>query len=256
MTRTVVALSQGAVFKDIVRTMRQWAVSALPVLDDEGRVIGVVSEADLLRKEEYRDSDPPGPVFRRGPAEPHKAVAVTARELMTAPAVTVHADAPPARAARLMARRQVKRLPVVDGDGVLTGIVSRADLLKVFLREDDELAREIRGEIASGRFPASMESVRVDVCDGVVTLTGHVPDLSLVPFAVRVVRSVEGVVDVRPVLSGPRGRPPLEPDFPGGDGRGAAPAGTDEKEGPRAPAGPDRREAGMGPLTHRAADAS
>ncbi|MBM7091070.1 CBS domain-containing protein [Streptomyces sp. S12] len=213
MTRTVVALSGGATFKDIARTMKQWRVSALPVLDDEGRVIGVVSEADLLRKEEFRDSDPPGPVFLRSPSEPHKADAVTAEQLMTAPPLTVTPDAPPARAARIMARRGVKRLPVVDGEGVLKGIVSRADLLKVFLRGDDEIAREIRGVIASGRFPASMEAVRVDVRDGVVTLTGHVPDPSLVPFAVRVVRSVEGVVDVHSLLSGPRRRPPLDPDF-------------------------------------------
>ncbi|CAL9611011.1 CBS domain-containing protein [Streptomyces sp. enrichment culture] len=256
MTRTVVALSQGATFKDIARTMRQWAVSALPVLDDAGRVIGVVSEADLLRKEEYRDGDPPGPVFRRRPGEPHKAMAVSARELMTAPAVTVHADAPLARAARVMARRQVKRLPVVDREGVLKGIVSRADLLKVFLREDGELAREIRDEIASGRFPASMESVRVDVRDGVVTLTGHVPDLSLVPLAVRVVRSVEGVVDVHPVLSGPRGRPPLEPDFPDGGGGRAASAVTGDESGGRATAGQDPREGGERPRTPRAAGTS
>src|SRR5690606_26779434 len=132
---------------------------------------------------------------------------------LTAPPLTVTPDAPPARAARIMARRGVKRLPVVDGEGVLKGIVSRADLLKVFLRGDDEIAREIRGVIASGRFPASMEAVRVDVRDGAGARTGHAPDPSLVPFAVRVVRPVEGVVDVPSRLSGPRRRPPLDPDF-------------------------------------------
>src|SRR5690606_40915564 len=133
-----------------------------------------------------------------------------------APPLTVTPDAPPARAARIMARRGVKRLPVVDGEGVLKGIVSRADLLKVFLRGDDEIAREIRGVIASGRFPASMEAVRVDVRDGVVTLTGHVPDPSLVPFAVRVVRSVEGVVDVHSLLSRPHQNPRHDHAFPVG----------------------------------------
>lgn len=212
MTRTVAALAGGAAFKDIARTMRQWDVSALPVLDGEGRVIGVVSEADLLHKEEVRDSDlpPAAQLHRRGP---EKAAAVTATELMTAPAVTVHAGDPLARAARIMARHRVKRLPVVDGAGVLTGIVSRSDLLKVFLRDDDDIAEEIRRDAIGGRFPVSLEFVRVDVRDGVATLTGHVPDTSLVPLAVRLVRSVEGVVDVHCEVSGPHRRPALDPDF-------------------------------------------
>lgn len=214
MTRTVVALARGAAFKDIAGTMRQWGISALPVLDGEGRVIGVVSEADLLRKEELRDSDPrpAGPV----PVPDEKAEAVTAEELMTTPAVTVRADDTVARAARIMARHKVKRLPVVDDTGALQGIVSRSDLLNVFLRDDDDIAGEIRREVVGGRFPASLEPVRVEVRDGVVTLTGHVPDTSLIPLAVRLVRSVEGVVDVRCEVSGPRRRPALDPDFAGG----------------------------------------
>src|SRR5690606_16046929 len=179
MTRTVVALSGGATFKDIAKTMKQWRGSALPLLGDGGRVIGRVSQAALLRQEETRGSDPPGRGVQRrppqadnaneGPADPPQpapapdtAAAAPAEQLMTAPPLTVTPDAPPARAARIMARRGVKRLPVVDGDGVLQGIVSRADLLKVFLRGDDEIAREIRGVIASARVPASMAAVSVD----------------------------------------------------------------------------------------------
>ncbi|MGV9343584.1 CBS domain-containing protein [Streptomyces spiralis] len=213
MTPTVVALAGGATFKEIARTMRQWGVSAMPVLDGFGRVVGVVSEADLLRKEEFRDSDPDWPGERPRPADAARARAVTAEELMSTPAVTVHPGAGLARAARLMARHGVKRLPVVGDDGVLTGIVSRCDLLKVFLRSDEDIAEEVRRQVVAGRFPVTPDALRVTVREGVVTLTGRVPDTSLMPLAVRLVRSVEGVVDVRCLLAGPPRRPALEPDL-------------------------------------------
>ncbi|WP_439946011.1 CBS domain-containing protein [Streptomyces sp. BBFR109] len=224
MTGTVVALAGGAEFKEIVRTMRQWGVSAMPVLDEQGRVIGVVSEADLLHKEEFRDTDarPSGPGRS---ADAVKARAATARELATVPAVTVPADATLARAARLMARHGVKRLPVVDQEGRLKGIVSRSDLLKVFLRPDEDIAEEVRRQIVAGRFPVPFDAVDVEVREGVVTLTGHVADTSLVPLAVRLVSSVEGVVDVRSAIGGPRRRPVLEPDLTDA-GRPAKPTGA------------------------------
>ncbi|MGW7496306.1 CBS domain-containing protein [Streptomyces luteogriseus] len=209
MTRTVVALAAGANFKEIVRTVEGQRISALPVVDTRKRVVGVVSEADLLRKEEFRDSAPGRGPRARPPEGLEKAQAVTAADLMTSPPVTVHPDATVARAARLMARRKVKRLPVVDDDGVLRGIVSRSDLLRVFLRPDHDIAREIRHEVLAGRLPDGIDSVRVEVNEGVVTLTGSVPDTSVVPLAVRLVRSVEGVVDVRPELTGPPHRPSL-----------------------------------------------
>jgi CBS domain-containing protein len=213
MTRTVVALAGGAMFKEIVRTMERWGVSAMPVLDGSGRVIGVVSEADLLRKEEFRGGDPdlPGQVWH--PVDEAKAGAATAEELMTAPAVTVHPDAGLGRAARLMARHGVKRLPVVGVDGVLTGIVSRSDLLKVFLRGDEDIAEEVRRRLAAAPFAAPPEPIRVTVREGVVTLTGRVQDTSLTPLALRLARSVEGVVDVHSALAGPPRRPLLEPDL-------------------------------------------
>ncbi|GAA0933063.1 CBS domain-containing protein [Streptomyces thermoalcalitolerans] len=213
MTRTVVALTSGASFKEIVRTMKRWDVSAMPVLDDSGRVIGVVSEADLLRKEEFRADEPGRPGRTQRPADEAKAEAATAGELMTAPAVTVHPDAGLGRAARLMAQRDVKRLPVVDDDGVLTGIVSRSDLLKVFLRSDEDLAEEVRRRLRDARLPGLSESIRVTVHEGVVTLSGRVQDASLTPLALRLARSVEGVVDVHSALAGPPRRPLLEPDL-------------------------------------------
>ncbi|MGY5014840.1 CBS domain-containing protein [Streptomyces sp. 900105755] len=174
MTRDPVAVDRDAPFKDVVTLMDRRKVSTLPVLEGGGRVVGVVSEADLARA--------------RG---------VTAGELMNAPAVTVHADATVAEAARVMARRGVKRLPVVDGTGVLTGIVSRADLLKVFLRADEELTEEVRREVVDRLFPLSADHIRVEVTEGVVTLTGWIDSPEPAPVAERLTRAVEGVVDVR-----------------------------------------------------------
>ncbi|WP_405820556.1 CBS domain-containing protein [Streptomyces sp. NBC_01390] len=111
MTRTVVALRDAAEFKDIAKAMRHRRISALPVLDTDGRVVGVVSEADLLPKEAFRDQDPADPRTRHATGRA-KARAVTAGELMSSPAVTVTADATLAQAARLLARHRVKRLPV------------------------------------------------------------------------------------------------------------------------------------------------
>jgi CBS domain-containing protein len=203
MTRAVAAVGDHALFKEIVRTLRDRRVSALPVVDGEGRVVGVVSEADLLSKEGFRDGDPGLPPSRADVAGLDKAGATTAAELMTSPAVTTRADATLAQAARIMARHGVKRLPVVDGTRVLRGIVSRADLLKVFLREDGEIAEEVRREVVAYLFPLPASAVRVDVEDGVVTLAGRVRDTALVPVAARLVRAVEGVVDVRFDLAEP-----------------------------------------------------
>ncbi|MFF3943059.1 CBS domain-containing protein [Streptomyces phaeofaciens] len=196
MTHTVAAVGRGATFKEIVQLMQDWKVSALPVIEGEGRVVGVVSEADLLPKEEFRDSDPDRYTQLRRLSDLAKAGAVTAEELMTSPALTVRPDATLAQAARTMARAKVKRLPVVDAVGLLEGIVSRADLLKVFLRTDEEITEEVRREIVSYLFPTPESSVGVDVHNGVVKLTGRVRDTSLVPVAARLVRAVEGVVDV------------------------------------------------------------
>ncbi|MFB7559327.1 CBS domain-containing protein [Streptomyces brevispora] len=199
MTRTAVAIGRDAGYKEIVELIEQWEVSALPVLAGEGRVVGVVSEADLLLKEEHRDDDParaaePGP-------DRTKAGGITAEDLMSSPAVTVHADATIAEAARIMARRKVKRLPVVDWAGLLEGVVSRSDLLKVFLRPDEEIASEIRATVL-GKVPAAA-GVNATVAEGIVTLSGDLQDRSLIPLLARAVRAVEGTVDIRVALSGP-----------------------------------------------------
>ncbi|MEU3243978.1 CBS domain-containing protein [Streptomyces sp. NPDC006875] len=226
MTHTVVAVSRDATFKKIVEAMDEWKVSAVPVLEADGRVIGVVSEADLLPKEEFRDTVP---TLTQSPPAPNeatpstrlsaltdlaKAGAVTATELMATPALTIHADATLPEAARIMARRRVKRLPVTDSEGMLKGIVSRGDLLKVFLRSDDDIAEEVRHQVIPYVFAHPAEPVRVHVRDGVVTLTGEADDPSLTAVAARLIQAVEGVVDVECDLSGRSVAHPSPPSEP------------------------------------------
>ncbi|WP_432590352.1 CBS domain-containing protein [Streptomyces sp. HD1123-B1] len=195
MTRPVVAVGGAASFKEVVRTLAQWHVSAVPVLEGEGRVIGVVSEADLLPKEELRDGDPDRFERLRRLPDMEKADGVVAEELMSSPAVTVHMDATLAEAARIMAVKGVKRLPVVDAEGMLRGIVSRGDLLKVFLRPEEDIEEEVRRTVVSYLFPDN-SGIHVRVAEGVVTLSGELRDTSLIPVAARLTRAVEGVVDV------------------------------------------------------------
>ncbi|MFF8598010.1 CBS domain-containing protein [Streptomyces sp. NPDC015232] len=197
MTKKVVAVLPDADFKEIVTTMQRWQVTAVPVVEGEGRVVGVVSEADLLLKEEFHD-------HRLGLVEQLRRLDATAKagarragDLMTSPAVTVAPEASLPQAARLMATHHVKRLPVVDTGGVIQGIVSRSDLLKVFLRPDEELAAEVRRDVVEHLFPLSHRRVEVRVDAGVVTLSGEIRDGTLVPLAERLTRAVEGVVDVR-----------------------------------------------------------
>ncbi|MEW1636892.1 CBS domain-containing protein [Streptomyces sp. NPDC093801] len=181
MTHAVISVDHDTAFKDLVETMRMWNVSALPVLSGEGRVTGVVSEADLL----LNGTDP----------DPDRAT--TAERLMTHPAVTVTKDATLEAAARLMARRHLKRLPVVDGDGHLTGVVSRGDLLKVYLRPDADIGAEIR-ELITGRLtPSGSAEVHVHVAGGVAYLYGTLPDPTLEDVVVRAAGTVPGVVDVK-----------------------------------------------------------
>ncbi|MFD0366511.1 CBS domain-containing protein [Streptomyces sp. NPDC127114] len=115
--------------------------------------------------------------------------------------MTVHADATLAEAARIMAKRRVKHLPVVNDLGMLEGVVSRSDLLKVFLRPDAEIEEDIRRSVLGE--PAAPTGLDISVREGVATVRGVLADRSLVPLTARAVRAVEGVVDVRMDLGAP-----------------------------------------------------
>lgn len=208
MTRSAFFAHRSTPFRDIVRIMRNGKVSALPVLGAGRRVTGIVSATDLLSRQEFREC-PPDHGERRRLTAAAEAGETTAGDLMTSPAITVGPDTTLAEAARTMTRERVKHLPVVDGHGFLVGVVSRADLLKVFLRDDEEIAEEVRREVVSYLFPGPRSSVWVEVHGGIVTVRGRIWDADLIPAAARLARAVEGVVDVEfaPTGDGGTGRP-------------------------------------------------
>jgi CBS domain-containing protein len=194
MTRIVVCAPVGATFTDLVRLMHDHRVSAVPVVDDDGVVVGIVSESDLLRK---RDPDAVAWHLFEGPhrrADRRKALARLAGELMTVPAVTIAPDATASEAAHRMHEAGVKRLPVVDGAGHVLGVVSRADLLRAFLR-GDELVREEVEAFVTQVLP-DPSTVRVDVRDGVVRLEGIVELRTAARRLADRIRLVDGVVAV------------------------------------------------------------
>ncbi|MFF0521704.1 CBS domain-containing protein [Actinomadura nitritigenes] len=192
MTSDVVTVSPDDAFRDVIAALADREISGAPVVDGEGRLVGVVTEADLLRKAAAGRGGP----GRKQRLERQGAGATTAGEAMSSPPVTTTADAPVAEAARSMCRHGFKRLPVVDADGRPVGIVSRADLLSVFLRTDAEIRDEVIHEIVIQSLWLDPAEVEVDVRDGVVALRGRVPVASLVPIAERLTASVDGVVRV------------------------------------------------------------
>ncbi len=207
MTRTVVTVPEEAPFRQIVKLLDEYRISALPVVDAGDRLVGIVSEADLLLKEERddRDLDEPrrSPPFesRRRRIERMKAGGTVARDLMTTPVVTIGPDASAGDAARLMHRQGVKRLPVVWRDGQVLGIVSRRDLLRLFLRSDADIREEIHHEVMERTLWIDRYAVAVQVRDGVVTLRGELDRRSLCSMLVTLVGRVEGVVGVNDRLT-------------------------------------------------------
>ncbi|TYB60300.1 CBS domain-containing protein [Nonomuraea sp. PA05] len=202
MTEKVVTVSAATPFKEIAETLIAGGISAVPVTDDDNHVLGMVSEADLLRKEEFREQfyregyRPPLRARMRHPDSRRKAGGDIAAELMTRPAVSISAKASAIEAARLMDERDVKRLAVVDYNGRLVGIVSRRDLVKLFLRSDEEIAADVRDDILDRTLWMSTGDVQVNVRQGVVTLSGWIERRSEAAIAVRMTHRVNGVVDV------------------------------------------------------------
>ena len=183
--------------------LRAQRVSAFPVLDEHNKVIGVVSESDLLTKEALEGTVPGMLQSMMSQREHARAAAVTAAELMTTPPVTIGPDEPVAQAARLMYSRRLKRLPVISADGTLIGIVSRSDVLAVYSRPDADIQREITQDLILGTFACDPARFHVTVADGIVTIEGA-PETDLVGRdIIDAARHVEGVVAVRDRLSYP-----------------------------------------------------
>jgi CBS-domain-containing membrane protein len=207
MTTRVIWVKKDAMFREMATALREYRVSAFPVVDDDRKVIGVVSEADMLNKEALIDELGVfgGILHRRDQA---KARGITAGDLMTTAVVAVRPEDTVEHAARLMYDRGVKRLPVTDESGHLVGIISRADVLSVFDRTDEAIRAEILDEVPLGEYSEDPRTLDVTVKDGIVTLTG-VPETSETGHEiVRRVRHVQGVVAVRDRLAyPPRERP-------------------------------------------------
>ena len=171
MTTSVVTVDRITPYKEIARLLTEHRISGIPVLQMGREVAGVVTEADLLAAQtktaQRLHAATRGRWLRRGPRHP----ALTAGEMMSAPPVTISPDATLPAAARLMCDRHVRRLPVVDAKGKLVGLVSRRDLLSVFLRPDSDVAADVR-ELLDDLLPVDPASATATVRNGVVAVTG------------------------------------------------------------------------------------
>ena len=207
MTTRVATVRKDAPYKAIATLLTQYRVSAFPVLDDNGTVIGVVSEADLLCKQALAAAMGGRPA-RPGPYHDDfaRAAAVTAADLMTTPPVTITPGDPVTSAARLMYNTGVKRLPVVSENGHLAGIISRADVLSVYSRPDAEIRGEIEENVILNGFFADPDRFGVTVSAGVVTLEGLPETTARGREIVAETWHVEGVVAVRDRMSYPEGQ--------------------------------------------------
>lgn len=199
MTSKVITVNRDTPFAAIAAALRQYHVSAFPVLDENGHVIGVVSESDLLAKLALGGGEEQMPGMITGMLrhrQLEKARGITAGDLMTAPPVTISPGDAVEHAARLMYLRGVKRLPVVDADNRLAGIVSRTDVLAVYGRPDTEIAAEVKTSVLAEE---ATDSGALDamVSDGIVTLTGQPQTWEEGHDLVHRTRHVQGVVAVR-----------------------------------------------------------
>ncbi|GGW42910.1 hypothetical protein GCM10010503_19300 [Streptomyces lucensis JCM 4490] len=182
MTREVVHVRRTEPGIEVARLLSRHGISGLPVVDSDDKVLGVISGSDLraLTAEDGRAPE----------------AACTAADLMTSPAITVHPEQPVPDAARVMERRGIERLPVVDEEDRLIGIVTRRDLLRVFLRTDDDIRRQVTEDVVGGELGLPAEAVSVSVRDGVVTFRGLLERRSDVPVAVHAAWRLDGVVGV------------------------------------------------------------
>lgn len=196
MKHSVVTAYQGALFKEIAAALARNHIDAVPVTDENRQVIGVVTASDLLARVAGARPVPRGHRFGAGKETTRKERALTAKQLMTTPAITVTPRTPIAEAARLAARSRVRSLPVVDRHGALVGMVSRGDLVKVFLRDDDAIRQDIDREVLDRAEKPSLGAVHARVNEGVVTFTGTVEDPTEAAGLVYRAHMVPGVVAV------------------------------------------------------------
>jgi CBS domain-containing protein len=197
MTSPVLTVGLDASLKEVAELLSHYRISGLPVTNGSGRVVGVVSEADFLYKERVAKEKRGllGLLLEGGTDAREKLNAATAGQAMTAPAITIEPTLTVAEAAAIMLDEKINRLPVVEGDTLL-GIVTRADLVRAFVRSDEEIAEEIREDVVLRSLWISPERVSVDVADGVVTLAGEVETQAEAELLPQFAQRVPGVVSV------------------------------------------------------------
>jgi CBS domain-containing protein len=197
MTAPPVSVRRATPFKEVAQTLLDQRISSVPVVDDDRRVIGVVSASDLFNQIVKAAGPRHGRALRAGRAESrHQRAAVTAADLMTVPAICVPAGLTMLEAARKAADAGVRRMPVVDEAAVLVGVLTRSDLLRVFLRGDDEIQDYIAKAVVVQQFCLDPAGLQVSVRDGVVTLDGQVERPGVIDSLVDAVRATVGVVAV------------------------------------------------------------
>jgi CBS domain-containing protein len=200
MTKDVVAVSPETPLREVAELLARHRISGVPVVDEERRVVGVVSEADIVRKEAGEELRSGLLAWILSEKHPGRLEARTAGEAMTSPPLTAPPERDVAEAARLMTQRQVNRLPVVDPLGQLIGIVTRADLVRAFIRSDEEILRELRDDVVLGVLWIDPARIEISAKDGEVTLAGEVDTKADAVLLERFAARVPGVVAVRSQL--------------------------------------------------------
>jgi CBS-domain-containing membrane protein len=205
MTTQIVAVDRITPFKQIAWQLVHHQISGVPVLSLGRHVAGVITEGDLIAARDKHAGQ-----RRRWTGSPRYGTdrsrydRLTAEQLMTAPAITIHPDTAVAGAARLMSDHHIKLLPVVDEDGKIVGVVSRRDMLTMFLVADPEIARQVR-EVLDELAPGEREAIQVDVQCGIVTLTGQPGEQrSQVAAAIDVTWDIDGVIDIIDHVASPQ----------------------------------------------------
>lgn len=198
MTTHVHVASPLTPFKLLVRLIEENRVGAIPIVNQQGIPIGIVSETDLLIKQMRPSRESLRELLHADKRRTAKAKAdgTVASDIMTSPVITVESDTGLGDAARLMQHRNLRRLVVVDEGDRIAGIVSRSDLLKVFLRTDDEIREEIRGELIPSLLMSTPDAVNVDVQWNVVRFSGEVDRRSEADIVTRLAGELDGVVGV------------------------------------------------------------